>query len=130
MSKPRRHLFLGGLGLLVVLGAFGYMYLNPSHRNIQEEEVKLTLTAKALAKRFQIAAAQNELVDQVVQVEGRVTALDERSMTIDRKVEVDFTKKLPTDLALEAVVTIKGRCVGYDDLLALVKIDQANLVER
>lgn len=129
MKISKGYLLMAGLGLLLVLVLSGYLYLNQSHRNIQDEEARFTLTAFELEERFRTSTAQTELVDQVVQVKGRITALHERSMTIEQKVDVGFTKKLPTDISKGTEVIVKGRCVGYDDLLALVKIDQAMVIK-
>lgn len=52
MKITKKHLFLGVFGLLIILIGGGYLYLNPSHRNIQEEEVKYTVTSSELEESF------------------------------------------------------------------------------
>ncbi|WP_373518431.1 hypothetical protein [Pricia sp.] len=126
----KRHLFLGIFGLLIILIGCGYFYLNQSHRNIQKEEVKYTVTSSELAESFRRSGPKTDIADQVIQTKGRITALDEKSVTLDKKVEVLFLKKLPAGLKKGKEVTIKGRCVGYDDLLEVVKVDQALLIEQ
>lgn len=130
MKINKRHLFLGVLGLLTILIAGAYFYLNQSHRNIQKEEARFTLTSYELVESFQMPGTKTKMADQVVQTKGRITALGEKSLTLDEKVDVDFLKKLPTGLARGSLVLIKGRCVGYDDLLNMVKVDQAMLIEQ
>lgn len=130
MKITKRHLFLGIFGLLIILIGCGYFYLNRSHRNIQSEEVKYTVTSSELEESFTKSGPKNDIADQVIQTKGRITALDEKSVTLDKKIEVRFLKKLPAGLEKGREVTIKGRCVGYDDLLEVVKVDQALLIEQ
>ena len=129
MKMNKRHLFLGILGLLSVLILCGYLYLNQSHRNIQEEKVRFRLTSSELEASFRISESETKIADQVIQTTGKVTSLDEKSANLDKKVEIRFMEKLPASLEIGMEVTVKGRCVGYDDLLGMVKIDQAMLIE-
>lgn len=130
MSMSNRHLFLGVFGLLIILIGGGYFYLNQSHRNIQEEEVKYKVTSSELEESFKRSGSKTNIADQVIHTRGIITALDEKSVTLDKKVEIRFLKKLPAGVEKGMEVTIKGRCVGYDDLLELVKVDQALLIEQ
>ncbi len=130
MKINKRHLLLSVFSLLIILILCGYFYLNQSHRNIKEEKVRYTLTSSELEESFGISGSEMKIADQVIQTEGRITALDEKSITIDNKVEVSFMEKLPGGLKTGMEVTIKGRCVGYDDLLGMVKVDQAILVKQ
>lgn len=130
MKMTKRHLFLGIFGLLIILIGYGYFYLNQSHRKIQEEDVKYTVTSSELEESFRRSGSKTDIVDQVILTKGRITALDEKSVTLDKKVEIRFLKKLPAGLEKGSEVTIKGRCVGYDDLLEVVKVDQAQLIEQ
>ncbi len=130
MKINKKHLFLGIFGLLIVVILCGYFYLNQSHRNIQEEEVRYWLTSSELEERFRTSGPKTEIADQVVQTKGRITSLDEKSASLDKKVEVRFMQKLPDGLRIGMEVTVKGRCVGYDDLLGMVKVDQAKLIEE
>ncbi len=129
MKMNKRHLFLGVFGLLIILILCGYLYLNQSHRNIKDEEVRYTLTSSELEESFGISGSEMRIVDQVIQTQGRITALDEKTITIDKKIDVSFMEKLPVGLKTGMKATIKGRCVGYDDLLGMVKVDQAILIE-
>ncbi len=130
MRMTKRNLFLGIFGLLIILIGGGYFYLNQSHRNIQEEEVKYKVTSSELEESFKRSGPKTNIADQVIQTSGRITALEEKSVTIDKKVEIRFLNKLPAGLEKGMEVTIKGRCVGYDDLLEVVKVDQALLIEQ
>ncbi|MDT7828637.1 hypothetical protein RQM65_08170 [Pricia sp. S334] len=129
MKTNRKYLYPGLLGLLILLILGGYLYLNRSHRNIAEEEARFTVTTAELVDSFGRSGATSKIADQVIETKGKITALDEKSVTLDKKVEVSFAQKLPPSIDIGMEVTVKGRCVGYDDLLQRVKVDQAMLIE-
>ncbi|HET8736988.1 MAG TPA: hypothetical protein VFM69_10340 [Pricia sp.] len=129
MKTNKKYLFSGIFGLLILLILGGYLYLNPSHRNIADEEASFTLTASELQESFRRSGSETKMADQVIKTRGKITALDEKSASLDRKVEVSFTEKLPPGVEIGMEITVKGRCVGYDDLLQMVKVDQAMLME-
>jgi hypothetical protein len=130
MKTNKKYLLLGIFALVIILIIGGYLYLNPSHRNIADEEVGFMVTTSELEESFRRAGPETKMADQVIKTTGEITELDEKSVTLDGKVEVSFTNKLSAEVELGMEVTIKGRCVGYDDLLQMVKIDQATLMER
>lgn len=129
MKTNKKYLFSGIFGLLILLILGGYLYLNPSHRNIADEEASFTLTASELQESFRRSGSETKMADRVIKTRGKITALDEKSASLDRKVEVSFTEKLPPSVEIGMEITVKGRCVGYDDLLQMVKVDQAMLME-
>lgn len=129
MKINKRHLSIGFFALMVIMVICGYLYLNPSHRNIQEEEISYRGTASELEESFKKSDPKTKIADQVIQTEGRITDLGEKSLTLDGKVEINFIEKLPVSIEIGGEVIVKGRCVGYDDLLEMVKVDQAILVK-
>jgi len=52
--------------------------------------------------------------------------MDTQSVTLDEAIQCTFNQ-LPQGLSLDKKVTIKGRCIGYDDLFELAKLDQCSL---
>ena len=129
MKLSKRYLLPGIFSVIIIGVLCGYFYLNQSHRNIQEEEVRYTLTSSALYEGFRNSESQSKIADQVIRTQGKITAVDEKSLTLDNKVEARFITKLPDSLKRGSEVSIKGRCVGYDDLLQVVKVDQATLAD-
>jgi len=114
--------------LVLVVGAYtGYKYLYKDHRNITKEVAILETSAAQLQAQFQNDLAVG-ILNKTIQVSGVVTEIEGKTLTIDEKVHVSFTKE-PTALQLGNTVHIKGRCIGYDDLFDLVKIDQAILTK-
>jgi hypothetical protein len=126
----KKKLTLAIIGLLVGIGALGVILnstFNPKPRVIAKEKVAFTIPADELQYFF----AHNEQVaiekymDQVLEISGQVTEIGDQSIVLDKRVQVNFLSNALENLTEGDELTIKGRCVGFDELLLQVKIDQA-----
>ena len=122
------------LGLWVVMAAAVvglYLYINQEHRNIQGEESSFVLSAAILSREFALnpEAAHHKYSDKVIEVSGPVTETDQIANTIliDGKIHVNLIKE--ENLADLKYVTVKGRFLGYDDLLDEFRLDQAAILK-
>lgn len=115
--------------LLIILSIATYNYMYKEHRNIATENVSFNVSASKLNSDLSAPDKASEYIDKVVQVHGSVTAVEQNGVVIDDKVQVSFIESVSNSLSIEKQITIKGRCVGYDDLLELVKIDQATIID-
>ena len=124
--KNRRNLVL--LLLLFTLGVyFGYNYMYQDHRDIKTEEAYKTMPATDLVEIFKANASPDEL-NKTIEVSGSVSEMDGNSITLDNAVQCSFDAAV-SGINLNDKITIKGRCIGYDDLFEIVKIDQSNLIK-
>jgi len=120
-----------GLLILVVLlisGYFGYNYLYKDHRDIKTEEAAVKVSAQELAKMFSDNGGTSDILNSTVQVSGEVTEMDEQSITIDDSVQCSFDGGV-SGVSLGDQITVKGRCIGYDDLFEIVKLDQSTIIK-
>ncbi len=108
-----------------VLAFMGYKYLNPGQRNVAAETARYELSADDLFSGFNKEG--DVYIDQVLLTSGKVTEVDKNSVTLDNKVQVNFIGAPLSKVEKGNHISIKGRCIGYDDLLELVKIDQATI---
>lgn len=126
--KRKKILTLTFVILVIVLlgGLFTHFYLYRPHRNVANEKASVTVSAKTLAGNFTMQTDEN-WTDKVVELNGKVSAIEnETTLIIDDQVQVDLDIKQSTNgIMLGSMITLKGRCVGYDDLLDIVKVDQA-----
>ncbi len=115
------------VALVLVGGAYiGYRYLYKDHRNIATELAVLDSTASGIQQRF-TEGKGDEFLNKTVIVTGTVSQIEENSITLDEKVQCIFSTQMPS--ATEgSKITIKGRCIGYDDLFEIVKLDQSQLI--
>jgi len=114
------------LGL--VAGAYtGYKYLYKDHRNIANETSIRVVNASELQRLFQNNETEN-LLNQTVTVEGEITQIEANTLTLNDKVQCSFTNGVE-GLTVGDVVSVKGRCIGYDDLFEIVKMDQSTITQ-
>ena len=111
-----------------IIIAYNYMY--PDHRSISEETVSYTLDAESLFNEFTEDSQQAELkyLDQTIIVSGVATSINSKSVTISNKIYGQF-ETLNSDLKVNDSIAVKGRCIGYDDLLEEIKLDQCSIIK-
>ena len=134
--KTKKGITIVSAGVLFVVIAsflaFNYMY--KPHRNIAEESASSSLSSTELHENFTSSPGSSEnLIDKTVEVSGSITEIEQQTTIImDNRVQVDFdlNEEIQTPFKRGTKVIIKGRCVGFDDLLEIVKVDQAILVKK
>lgn len=112
----------------IILGTALYKYVYHEHRSVATSSSDYTVPAKEFADEFSKDAekASQKYLEAIVTISGTVSEIDSEGMLLDSGVFCYFLDSVPK---LEAeVVKIKGRCIGYDELLEVVKIDQCSLV--
>ncbi|HNP68014.1 MAG TPA: hypothetical protein PKH16_08935 [Aequorivita sp.] len=124
MSKHRKILILI---ILLSVGYFGYNYIYQDHRDIKSETSQLEITASYLLERFKTNDG-NALLNQTISVTGVITNLEDGAITLDESVYATFDENIP-QLTTNEKIMIKGRCIGYDELFEIVKLDQCSLIK-
>ena len=119
--------------VLVIASVALYFYAYKGHRNIASEGADFELTVATLSKEFSQndSIANSRYADKTIQIYGKISSIDLPSHTIviDQKLSVVFNDSVLPKMNLQEPVKIKGRFVGYDDLLEEFKIDQATKAE-
>ena len=128
MKNRRTILMAIGLILAIVMVVV-YKTLFPEPRNIATQRVDFTLSSGALAKEMSSEENAKKYGDKVVQTFGRVIAIDGNTITLGDGVVVSL---MDSHFELEKgdSIAVKGRCIGYDDLLGEVKLDQATIIQE
>lgn len=125
----RKIIFVSFAVILIIVAGI-YFYLYKGHRDIQTEKPKFELEAEKLLADFQenqTLANQNYL-NQTVEVKGVVKEVSDSAMTLAPGVFCDFSESLNGELAGQAV-SVKCRCIGYDELFGEVKLDQCSILK-
>ncbi|MFT3794006.1 OB-fold protein [Flavobacterium sp.] len=122
--------------LLVILagGFLTYNYLYQGHRDIGSEDPEFTMTVKELQIEFvsNDSLANRTYGNQTIEVDGKVTAFDAATgtLTIDEKLSAVLKKKkVKEPIAAGQSIKIKGRFLGYDDLVDELKMDQVSILK-
>lgn len=121
------------LTILVIASVGLYFYAYKGHRDIATEDADFELTVASLSKEFSQndSLANSKYADKTIQIYGKISNIDPSSHTIiiDEKLSVVFTDSVLPKMNLHDPIKIKGRFVGYDDLLEEFKVDQATKAE-
>jgi len=113
--------------LLVLAAYFTYNYMYQDHRDIKNEEAKISVTAPELVAFFKDNKSE-EVLNSTVQISGVITEMGSKSVTLDDSVLCSFDTEIQ-GMKLNENITIKGRCIGYDDLFEIAKIDQSTIIK-
>ena len=113
---------------LVLFIAYNYIYKD--HRIIEKESPDFILNSNSIFQEFSKSQeiAESKYLDKTIEVIGIVTELNDNDLTLDNKVFCKFKNNI-TKISINDEVKLKGRCIGYDDLLEQIKFDQCNIME-
>jgi hypothetical protein len=119
--------------LLVSFGPY-YIYQNIIYkdaRDINNEKSIVTISAKNLENHYAKNALQadSKYLNKTIEIEGTATEVTDSSMVIDGKVFCKMNEIVKTNLA-NKTINIKGRCIGFDDLFGVVKLDQCSIQQH
>lgn len=116
--------------LCIVVVIIGYRYVYQDHRDIATETSLYKLTALDISNEFAInpIASENKYLNKTIEVSGNISDKNPQNITIEGKVFCQFSDKIQTDLKTDQI-KIKGRFIGYDDLLEQVKLDQCTIID-
>jgi hypothetical protein len=120
---------------LVIIVAIGiYFYTYQSHRDIATEKPDYSLTLSDLQKDFETndSLFNAKYADKTIEIYGKITAIDlkNKSIMLDDKIAISLDTLEANSLKISDTTFIKGRYVGFDDLLEEFKIDQAIILKK
>ena len=115
--------------IIIVAVLLGYNYIYQDHRDIESETAAYTLSAQDISNEFEINPSESETkyLNKTIVISGKITELGERQVTLNGKVFCQLNKKVNA-LKLDQYVKIKGRFIGYDNLLEETKLDQCYII--
>lgn len=114
--------------ILIVIGIIAYNYIYQEHRDIESETAEFVLNSTDLVNEFAInpSASEKKYLNKTIEVFGTITELNDRDLTLDNNIFCQFNSKI--EVGTSKKVSIKGRFIGYDELLDQIKIDQCSIV--
>ena len=117
------------LVIFIIVLIIGYSYINQSHRDIENEVAEFEIKTTDLASSFtnNTIQAETKYLNTTIEVTGIITEVTTNSITLDEKVFCQFTDSIESKLEKNSQIKIKGRVIGYDDLLEQVKLDQSTI---
>jgi len=117
--------------LIAIIGGFlGYNYIYQDHRDIHAEKPEFTVASEVISKEFadNATTAEAKYLNKTIMVSGNITEINTKDITINNTLFCNLSEGYETTkFKINDNITIKGRCIGYDDLLELVKLDQCSI---
>lgn len=114
--------------LLVSFFSVRYYINNGGKRDIASEVSAFNVSSKTIINEFtsNTEASNKKYLEKPVSISGVVTSVNDKEVILDNSVNCNFLSTV-NSLKKNQQVTIKGRVIGYDDLLGELKLDQCNL---
>ncbi len=134
MSKKRIGYIV--MAILVVGLITGFVVykkvINPEQRQISKEVTEFTMDAEDLQFHFlnDPEAATFKYIDKVVETYGTVTEVGPNFIVMEGKVQANLLQENKQPVKVGDIVKTKGRCIGFDEFLLLVKIDQVTIIKN
>jgi hypothetical protein len=125
MKKSKKIIFL----VVLALGLFGissfYYVLHGGARNLSSEDTAYTVTSKSIANEFatNIDQSNKKYLEKAIVIKGIITEINGSEVVIDNSIICNL-KDLDSSITKNQSITLKGRVVGYDDLMGELKLDQ------
>lgn len=124
MSLSKRSKILIAILVIGLVGGFvAYKIIYKPHPVIENQKAAFVGVADAFKK--DVVAQQAKWLNGIVELEGDVTEVDDKGLLLSESIYCQF--KNPESLQgikKGKSIRIKGRFIGYDDLLEEVKLDQ------
>jgi hypothetical protein len=130
MSRKAKIIGILLVGVLVVAISINYVF-NGGTRDLATEEVAFTVSSKDIIGEFtsNVIIATNKYSDKAISISGKVTAVSDSIVTLDNTIICNF--KIPdTNIKNDQSINVKGRLVGFDDLMGELKLDQCSINEN
>lgn len=130
MNK-KKYQWIAAIVLLLVCGA-AYLYngvLYKDARNIEKEEAAHRLSSAKLLHEYKqdLTTSDSAYLNKTIEVSGKVTQVSDSLLTLDSGISCSFGTRLGQEIK-GTKVTLKGRCIGFDELMEEVKLDQCTLI--
>jgi hypothetical protein len=130
LSKKSKILLIALL-VLVVAGVGGYMYIYKDHKSINDMEVAFKGNSQDFLAKIEANSDSWTKGEKVIELTGEITAKDLKGISINESIYFQLEEGTKTDNLSEGQkIKIKGRIIGYDDLLGELKLDKAIILKN
>lgn len=131
MSKKAKIILASLIAIaLIAFAAINYVF-HGGARDLSSEETAFTVSSTALTAEFtsNLAASNKKYLEKAVAITGIVTEVAANQVIVDNTV-ICSLKTPDASIKKDQNVTIKGRLVGYDDLMGEIKLDQCFIIKN
>jgi hypothetical protein len=118
--------------LFLVIGFFAVHYiLYGGARDIQAEESAFTLNSSTITAEFNANSvnATTKYLNKTIEVKGKVTKVENDLLILDNSIICKMKNKINIP-NVGASINIKGRVVGFDDLMGEINLDECSIINK
>lgn len=118
--------------IITVFGICGYYYVwYGGARNVSAEEAVFNVSSKSIIAEFDsdIDKSNTKYLEKAIAVKGIVSKITQKQVIIDNTIVCDLKESDPS-IKKGQLVILKGRVVGYDDLMGEIKLDGCSVVNN
>ena len=98
-------------------------------RDLTQEDTAFTVTSDRITEEFKsnTEVSNKKYLEKAVAITGKITAVNDNEIILNNTIVCNLKNKNKNLKNVENV-TIKGRIVGYDDLMGDIKLDNCFVV--
>lgn len=118
--------------VIILFGVFGYCYVwYGGARNVSAEDAVFNVSSKNIIAEFDsdIDKSNAKYLEKAIAITGNVSKINEKQIIIDNTIVCDL-KEPDSSIKEDQQVTLKGRVVGYDDLMGEIKLDECSVINN
>lgn len=131
MSKKWKIILFSALAIgLIGFVAYNYIMFGGA-RNLSTEKTDFTVSSAAIMDEFRgdIESANKKYLEKAVAITGTVSNANRTEVVIDNTIICNL-KNEDSLVKKGQTVTVKGRLVGFDDLMGELKLDQCFIIKN
>ncbi len=120
------------IAIIAITGFTSYNYvMYGGARDLTSEQTDFTVSSKSILNEFttNIDVANKKYLEKAVAINGVITSINKNEIIINTSIICSVNNN-ETSFKEGQNVTIKGRVVGFDDLMGDLKLDQSFIVNK
>lgn len=127
--KTKKIIFLSFLVALFVSVLYNFI-MHGSERNVATEKSVFTTDSNKIVSEFitDVNSANAKYLEKAIEIEGKISFIKGNEIVLDNTVLCTLIKK---EILFKkgSQIKIKGRVVGFDDLISELKIDNCSVIK-
>ena len=134
INKKKYPIILKFLFLLFIVGLIIiYVIYNKPHKDFNKSPIETTIESIDLISFYQDNPddSNTRFLDKIILVIGTITDIEKNIIILDNSIvcKLDPSQIINDQININTEVSVKGRCIGYDDLLEEVRIDHCFIIK-
>ena len=117
------------IGLIIIYNTY-----NKPHKDFNKSPFEVTIESKELISLYQDNTdnANARFLDKILLVKGNITNIESDIIILDNGIvcTLDPSQAVTEETHLNKNISVKGRCIGYDDLLEEIRIDHSFIMRN